>query len=206
MRRVIVAFCLLLPIAAASAEAITIRDIIELTRARLSDDILLALIEVDGGVFPIDTDTLTELKSAGVSERVIIAIVRSGRTRPSIDEQQISVTQEAQPPQPPQMPPPQVVVVTPPTEVVREVVVPYAVPVYVTMPGWFRANRHVIYDRSTSVYANAGAYSAPVLPNPPVTRYVTDIPPRRDEPVYWGNGGKLRPDAWQTSGSKRDRR
>ena len=31
-------------------------------------------------------------------------------------------------------------------------------------------------------------------------------PPRRAEPVYWGLGGKLRPDAWQTHAAKRQSR
>jgi hypothetical protein len=203
MRRVVVAFCLLLTVAAASAEALTIRDIIELSRAKLGDDVLLALIEVDGGVFPIDNDTLTKLKSAGVSERVIMAIVRSGRTRPVNEDPQIPVAQELPPPP---MPPPQVIVVTPPTEVIREVAVPYAVPIYVTVPVRSRAGRHVIYDRSTLVDGYANVYAAPVLPNQPVTRYLTDIPQKRSEPVYWGHGGNLRPDAWEVPGSKRDRR
>ena len=48
---------------AARAEALTIRDIIELSRSGLGEDVLLALIEVDRGIYGIDTDTLKSLKA-----------------------------------------------------------------------------------------------------------------------------------------------
>ena len=70
----------LIGVSISRAEAITLREIVELTRAGLSDDVLLALIEVDQRVFEIDPDTLKALKDAGVSPRVIVAIVKSGRT------------------------------------------------------------------------------------------------------------------------------
>ena len=63
------------------AQALTIRDVIELTRAGLTDEVLVALIEVDGGVYATDPATLKSLKEAGVSERVMVALVRSGRER-----------------------------------------------------------------------------------------------------------------------------
>ena len=59
--------CVALALAPARADAITLREIMELTRAGLSDDVLLALIEVDQRVFPIDPATLKMLKDAGVS-------------------------------------------------------------------------------------------------------------------------------------------
>ncbi|MEO8522215.1 MAG: hypothetical protein ABI603_12680, partial [Acidobacteriota bacterium] len=61
------------------AAALTVHDVVELTRAGLGEETLLALIDVDASVFPIDTPTLTSLKTAGVSERVIVAMIRSGR-------------------------------------------------------------------------------------------------------------------------------
>jgi hypothetical protein len=183
MRRLIIAFCLLFPFAAASAEAITIRDIIELSRAGLSEDVLLALVEVDGGVFPIDTETLTKLKAAGVSQRVIVAIVRSGRTRPP-DDQGIPVVQE---------PPPPPVVIERPTEVVREVAVPFVVPVYVPVPVRSHISRHEFESRSIDLNAERLLDQ-----RQDGQRYLTDIPPpRKSEEVYWGFGGKLRPDAWK---------
>jgi hypothetical protein len=124
MRLALAAVVLLLTGAASRAEALTIRDVIELTKAGVSEDVLLALIDVDGGVYANDTETLKALKQAGVSERVMIALVRSGRERP---------LPEPLPPPPVsdsevQAPPPQVVVVEHP-EPPQQVLVP--VPVYV---------------------------------------------------------------------------
>ena len=106
MRRMVLALVLVLPLIPASAEAVTIRDIIELTKAGLGDNVLLALIEVDGGVFNIDTETLTRLKKAGVSEQVIVALVRSGRTRP-VEEPAPLVVTDTPEPQPEFIQPPQ---------------------------------------------------------------------------------------------------
>jgi hypothetical protein len=141
-----------------TASAITLREVIELTRAGLSDDVLLALIEIDPRVYPIDSETLRKLKESGVSERVIVAMVKSGRTQPAAAE---VVPFEAVPPPPPE---PQVVVVERERPVVREVLV--AVPVFV--PVVRRARDHHL-----------------------------DSPKPAPRPVYWGWGGKLRPDAWK---------
>ena len=77
--RLLIMVVALIGVSMSRAEAITLREIVELTRAGLSDDVLLALIEVDQRVFEIDPDTLKGLKDAGVSTRVIVAIVKSGR-------------------------------------------------------------------------------------------------------------------------------
>jgi len=147
-----------------AVQALTVRDIVELSRAGLTEDTLLALIEVDPSVFPIDSTTLKSLKAAGVSERVIIAMVRSART-PAPSPEPVAVTEA--PPPPPQ---PQVVVVEhhDPAPQVREVHV--AIPVYIPV----NRHRRDHDDRNDS------------------RRRAKDA-----EPVYWGFGGKLRPDAWQ---------
>ena len=115
---------------AAKAEAVTLREIVELTRAGLSDEVLLALIEIDQRVFPVDPDTLKMLKDAGVSPAVIVAIVKSGRTpKPQPEPPPLAETVSAD------QAPPQVVVVEKPVMVEREVFyqVPVAVPVYVAV-------------------------------------------------------------------------
>src|SRR5579859_7005585 len=82
-RRSLVAIvALVVSLAAGRAEAVTVRDVIELSKAGLSDSVLLTLIDVDRSVFSIDTDALKQLKSAGVSDAVIVAMIRSGRERP----------------------------------------------------------------------------------------------------------------------------
>lgn len=171
---------------AARADAITLTEIMQLTKAGVDEDVLLALIEVDQRVFSIDPETIKELKAAGVSPRVIVAIVKSGRSPQPQPEPVIDVVPPT--PDPPQ---PQVVVVDRP--VIHEV--PVAVPVYVAV-GDYYYSRH--RTRTNSTYQP----SLTLPPNPPIST-VSPLVERREptrkqsEPVYWGWGGKLRPDAWQ---------
>src|SRR5690349_3686171 len=107
--RVLVAAVVVVLATVQSAQAITIRDIIELTRAGITEEVLVALVEVDGGVYATDTATLKSLKEAGVSERVMIALIRSGRQRPV--EPPIPAPVPVEEDTRVQAPPPQVVVV-----------------------------------------------------------------------------------------------
>ena len=137
MRRLVYVFVALLAMSSARAEALTIRDVVELTRAGLGDDVLLALIEVDPSVFPIDTETLKYLKESGVSQRVIVAMVRSARTPPPPVAPEPFITQVA-----PQAPEPQVVVIDHhEPERIREV--PVAVPIYIPVVQRSRIPRHL---------------------------------------------------------------
>ena len=173
MRRVIPLLILVVLLVPGLATALTLRDLIELSRAGLGDEVLLALIDVDRPVFNIDAGTLKSLKAAGVSDRVIVAVVRSGRPPAgSLEEVPQQVTDPAQ-----DAVEPQVIVIDhhdAPAEV-REVAVP--VPVYIPIVASrqrFRDDRvrdgELDRDRS-----------------------------KRAEPVYWGWGGKRRPDAWKES-------
>lgn len=168
MRRLIGVFVAVAAFAPATASALTVRDIVELTRAGLGEETLLALMEVDPSVFPIDTETLKSLKAAGVSERVIVAMVRSARTSAPAAEPVVA----AEPPAP--GPQPQVVIVEhhDPAPQVREV--PVAVPVYIPVVQRWRDRD----DRPGTQDDSRGRAKDP-------------------DPVYWGWGGKLRPDAWQ---------
>jgi hypothetical protein len=175
MRRLLlVAVVSLITSIATPAAALTVRDVMELTRAGLGDEILLALIDVDPSVFPIDAATLKKLKDAGVSERVIIAMIRSARMpMPAPEPLAAPIEQPAPAPQP------QVVVIEHhDAPEVREV--PVAVPVYipVAVNGRHRADR---VDRDDDLSRRKTA-----------------------EPVYWGFGGKLRPDAWQPTPTNRE--
>jgi hypothetical protein len=169
-------------------QAITLTEIMELTRAGLGDEVLLALIEVDQRVFAIDPGTLKTLKDAGVSPRVIVAIVKSGRG-PRPDPIPDSIPNSMSNVQAPDPPDPQVVVVERP--VVHEVQVAVPVPVYVAVGGRSRTrHREQPYTLPPTAFVPFGStvvVQAPARPEPP----------KRAEPVYWGWGGKLRPDAWQ---------
>jgi len=101
----------------------------EKTLTRKLYEVLLALIEIDQRIFPVDPDTLRALKEGGVSERVIVAIVKSGRTvNPEADAP--AAIAEALPP-----PEPSVVYVDRERPVVREVAVPVPVAVSSCVPG-----------------------------------------------------------------------
>ena len=186
MRRLFVSLIAVL-LLAAPASAATIRDIIELSKAGVGDQVLLALIEIDPRIYTIDAGTVKALKAAGVSEPVIVAMIRSGRTPPAAEQVDAD---EAQPSTTPMMaspaPEPQVVVIdhhdeAPPQEV--PVAVPVAVPVYV--PIVTGRQEHI----STIVTTDTGA----------AVRIKAPVPPNctRAEPIYWGNGGKRRPGTWE---------
>ncbi len=62
------------------AAAVSMSDLIELSRAGLSDDVLVALVEADNTSFALDAPKILELRRQGLSERVITAMLKSGRT------------------------------------------------------------------------------------------------------------------------------
>ncbi len=137
-RRSLVAIvALVVSLAAGRAEAVTVRDVIELSKAGLSDSVLLALIDVDRSVFSIDTDTLKQLKSAGVSDAVIVAMIKSGRERP-VENTPPPVVPEPVSPlvAEPQPGPDTAAEPAPPVPSAQAVPYPIAipVPVYVTVP------------------------------------------------------------------------
>jgi len=186
MRRIApLLFTLALTFLPARADALTVRDVIELTRAGLGEEVLLALIEVDRSIFPIDAATIKELKANRVSERVIEAMVRSGREVPSAEPAIAEVA-------PPVVPQPQVIVIEHREPEVREVQVvrevPVAVPVYIP----------VSTTRSIRGRADDGAHGIPISSDRWIAEHMPQqqTPVRRKEPEYWGFGGKLRPDAW----------
>jgi hypothetical protein len=63
----------------ATAGAVTVHEIIELTKAGLSDEVLTALIDADRTIFTLDKDQILELKEAGVSKAVLLKMLRSRR-------------------------------------------------------------------------------------------------------------------------------
>ena len=85
---------LLAPVPVAAAGELTLRDVIELHRSGLGDDLLIAVIEADGGPFQLSYAEILDLKSDGLSERVITALVRTGTRRSaSADVPAVSVQQ-----------------------------------------------------------------------------------------------------------------
>ena len=79
LRALLGACCGVLLLGTASASAVTPKELIELTRAGLSDDVLVALIEADQGGVRLDAEQIITLRNAGVSERVILALLQEQR-------------------------------------------------------------------------------------------------------------------------------
>ena len=177
MRRLLIVCAAVAVLAPLRADALTVRDVIELSRAGLGEETLLALIEVDPSVFPIDTATLKSLKAAGVSERVIVAMVHSARVRPELPSD--SAPDARLPAQPVAQPAePQVVVIDHHDAAPQVREVPVAVPVYIPVE---RHRRDRDGDGDGRAHHDDGSRGHD----------------KTAEPVYWGFGGKLRPDAWQ---------
>ena len=127
-RSLVAVLAVVLSLVAGRADAVTVRDVIELSKAGLSESVLLALIDVEHSVFSIDTSTLKQLKSAGVSDAVIVAMIRSGR-EPRVEETMPPVVQEPAPA--PQEPAPPAEAMAPPPPPYP---VAFPVPVYVAVP------------------------------------------------------------------------
>jgi hypothetical protein len=77
--RMILSMFLMLAFLPSPASALTVQDLATLSKAGVSDEVLLALIDRDKPVFAIDSDQVLALTRDGVSEKLLIAMLRSGR-------------------------------------------------------------------------------------------------------------------------------
>lgn len=196
MRR-LVAILALATVAAspAAAQTLTTKDVLALTKAGLSQEALIALIDVHRSVFPVDRDTLMTLKAQGVADNVIVAMIRSGR--------------DSVPPPPPPPPPPTPSVIVDRGDGTPELIIKDRAPEQTRVvvvedrdePRYDRRSR--VEERVREVPVAVPVY-VPVTTTRPRLRDHEDIErpesrpePRQEEPVYWGFGGKLRPDAWK---------
>lgn len=165
------AVALLVAVSATPASAVTIRDLLNLKAAGLSDDILIALIETDGSIFRLSADDIISLHKQGLSERVILAMIDTARRAlaavPQFPEPQSDLA--VLPEEPTE--PPVTVNVTQTNEQIVEVPVPQVVEVPVAIPV---AVPVVIRDKDRDRHHDGG----------------------RSQPVYWGYGGERRPDSW----------
>jgi len=120
-------------LAPATSFAVTMQEIVALSKAGVSDAVILALIERDKTIYALNADQLIALKHEGVSEPVVLAMLRSGRQEPPpppltpvveapIPEPYVVVPQNPDRPSAPEPPPP-----APPAYPVP-VLVPYFVP------------------------------------------------------------------------------
>lgn len=175
-KTLVIALALLIGPAVGRAYAVTIRDLVELSKEGVSDAVLIALIETDGSRFKMSVDDIRSVRAQGLSDAVIVAMIRTRpASAPLRDGAADSIA--ALDPQPAPQPVYQelrrsdpVVIQSPPVtvtqtvtqrvEVEREREVPVYVPVYVAVP-------------------------------------TKPVEVKKEEPVYWGWGGQRRPDAWK---------
>ncbi|MFI5177828.1 MAG: hypothetical protein ACHQO8_04670 [Vicinamibacterales bacterium] len=182
---------------AGQASAVTVKELLEY-KAKLSDDVLIALIESDGSVFHLSIQDVAALRDQGLSERVILAMLKTATKRPE------PASPASTAPQPSTAP---VAVYAPPGAAVDQYGQPIAAPTedqpkapvvvnvkqevtqtveQPTQPNYSMSSPYG-YAFSPYVYGfGAVAPARPVVAPPPA-------------PVYWGWGGQRRPDSWQPS-------
>jgi hypothetical protein len=150
LRRCVLALGLLcLP---ATAHAVTVRDIIELTKAGLSDEIITALIDADRTMFTLDAGQIVQLKRAGVTPVVLLKMVRSRREFEPPPADAPDLTQPVTQPDPPQV---VVIGAQPSPPPPPEVIIPY----YVTVPIWGTHPRHSpVVPAAPFMPADAGGF------------------------------------------------
>ena len=190
MHRLVFPLVLVLGFAtSARAQTLTVNDVLELTKAGLGEEALIALIDVHKSVFPVDRETLLSLKSAGVRDNVIVKMIRSGRDTPM-------------PPAPEPLLPSLIVDRGDGSQplVVRDrddrPVTPQVVVIDEAQPRPRSDDRRRVREVPERVREVAVPVYVPVVTRP---RDVDDRPdpPKKAEPVYWGFDGKLRPNSWQ---------
>ena len=82
--RLLLSVTLLVALVPATAGAVSVNDIVALSKAGVSEQVIVALIEQDQTNFRLDADQLLALKSEGVSDAVLIAMMRSGRQEAAV--------------------------------------------------------------------------------------------------------------------------
>src|ERR1700730_2434971 len=82
MRAALLVSAFVIAFGRSTASAVTPQEIVALSKAGVSDQVILALIERDQTVFAIAPDQLAELKNDGASEQVVVAMLRSSRQPP----------------------------------------------------------------------------------------------------------------------------
>src|SRR5262245_8711140 len=70
---------LVLALVPSAASAVTLEQIVSLSKSGVSEPIILALIDRDKTVFTIEPEQLVQLRRDGLSETIILAMLKSGR-------------------------------------------------------------------------------------------------------------------------------
>jgi hypothetical protein len=104
-------FLLVLALAAstpAPASGVTLAEVVTLSKAGVSEPVILALIERDQALFSMSPDQLVKLQREGLSDTILLALLKSGRpSEASFPKSPVALAVS----QPPTAPPPPAVVV-----------------------------------------------------------------------------------------------
>lgn len=79
MRATVLTGALLATLVPVATSAVTVDQIVALSKAGISEPVILALIDRDKTIFSIEPEQLITLKRQGVTEAVVIAMLKSGR-------------------------------------------------------------------------------------------------------------------------------
>ena len=90
--RIMLPMALLLVLLSGTASALTVQEVVALSKAGVSDEVLLSLIERDKPIFTIDNDQLLALTRDRISEKLVLAMLRSGRQEPPPPAPAVNVT------------------------------------------------------------------------------------------------------------------
>ncbi len=175
-KTVVFTLAVLMGPAVGRAYAVTIRDLVELSKEGVSDAVLIALIETDGSRFKMTLADIRSVRAQGLSDVVIVAMIRTRVVATPLRDaatDALAPTPEAQPVVAPREPE-RVVVQAPPVTVTQTV------------------TQRVEVSRERSLVEQVPVYFPVYVAVP--TRPV-EI--KKEEPVYWGWGGQRRPDAWK---------
>jgi hypothetical protein len=162
--------------AAGTALAVTASQLVDLMKAGLGDDVLIALIQTDGSTFQLTAADILALHRQGLSDKVILAMQATARKAPAkVAERETAIQPRAE------------------SQEIESVVRDQTIP---TAPQVVN-----VYQTVSQRVESARAPSTHVLPVPyMVPVYVRPIPVKpAAPPVYWGWNGQRRPDTWQES-------
>jgi hypothetical protein len=75
----VLSLVLAIALAPTAAAALTVQDVVALSKAGVAESVMLAMIDRDKTIFALDAAEVIALQRDGVSERVVMALLKSGR-------------------------------------------------------------------------------------------------------------------------------
>ena len=170
----------------AQVRAITLKDIVELSQAGIGEVVLIELIKMDDIAYPLTPSRLRALKGAGVSDQVLVALLRSGRSADGHlpaplqrDESRRTTRSDG---------------CRPRTRAACESVVTRVVLVPTRPVRGIGGRQRAPGPRTSLGFGGVSGLSSLSTRTTQTTGTVAT--PIHREPVYWGWGGKKRPGSW----------